>query len=1263
MTEALEQLGYVLDRQTNVWHRSGYEGINYNDGDEVETRIAGIVGRAVDITVLSAELRQQCTDWPSLYHLSGTRANILRPFESSISGDVLEIGAGCGAITRYLGECGASVLALEGSPRRAAIARDRTRDLGNVTVLTEKFDEFRCDRQFDVITLIGVLEYANLFTEGSDPAHAMLTRVRALLKPEGRLIIAIENQLGLKYFAGASEDHVGIPMYGIEGRYRKQQPQTYGRKALRNLLEKAGFNAAEFLAPFPDYKLPVSILTEEAVADEGFDAAAFAWQSVRRDPQLPAHSTFSQELAWPAIFRNGLGLDVANSFLVVASPGVGELVKQGVLAYHYSSDRIARYWKETRFERFKSTGINVSYQHPYAGSISNHAGSEPVIRFACPDRASYTYGTPLSWEFIQIVTRDGWHVDEVGQFLTRYISILEKLTSAQGAAYTSEDLSSATLPGEFFDVIPQNIIIRTDGHAEIIDKEWTLCQDVKLPHLLFRALLLMLGSVTRLGHNSSCAAFTRIELINAAFNSIGIPLTEKDYSRFIESESVVQELVTGRPRFEFLNWWPTQPLPMYNLGQAFVVRDQQVAALNNSVADLSNHITNLNQLITSLNQAIGERDAGIAERDAQIAQLNEMLSERDARIASILNTRSWRITAPLRFIGRQARRADRLLRRCFDLIQGGGGLNASMRKAIAIYRREGVQGIKDRLSGKTGKSNYSYRGFSGYTYFVPRKPDDLDRIIAKLKQLPRFSVVVPVYNTPSDLLAKMVESVMSQWYPHWELILADDASTSAQTREDLAALNDQRIAVLNLPVNQGIAGATNAALSRATGDFVVLLDHDDELTDDCLLELALCINRENPDYIYSDEDKISPDGSFTEPHFKPDWSPDSMMSTMYVCHVSCIRRTLLEQVGGLRSEYDGCQDWDLVLRLTEKTNRIAHIPKVLYHWRIIPASIASDIAAKSYVLEASKRVREDALKRRGLSGLVEPIEQVKGYFRVRYDVQGDPLISIIIPTRDNCEVLRRCVDSIVGLSSYTNFELVIIDNGSTNTETLHFLDEVKEQNRIRVIRHDAPFNFSELNNLGVAHARGEIMLFLNDDTEVLGADWLQRMAGYAQLDHVGAVGAKLLYPGGREIQHAGILNLEDGPGHAFLRQAADATGYYMRNLLEYNWLAVTGACLMVERRKFESIGGFDETLPIAYNDVELCFRLHEAGFYNVVCQSVSLIHHESVSRGADHLSAEKRARLERDKRRLFTLHPDYFQYDPFHSPNLHPNGINFEIAA
>jgi GT2 family glycosyltransferase len=549
----------------------------------------------------------------------------------------------------------------------------------------------------------------------------------------------------------------------------------------------------------------------------------------------------------------------------------------------------------------------------------------------------------------------------------------------------------------------------------------------------------------------------------------------------------------------------------------------------------------------------------------------------------------------------------------------------------------------------------------GYQYIPTRKPYNLIESINKMDNNPVFSILVPLYNTPPELLIKVIDSVKSQWYPYWELILADDASPSVHVKQNLALVNDERIKIMYLESNQGIAGATNSALSVASGEYIVLLDHDDELTDDCLYELALCINQESPDYIYSDEDKINSEGFYIDPHFKPDWSPDTMMSTMYVCHVSCIRRSLLIEVQGLRSDYDGCQDWDLILRLTEKTQRISHIPKVLYHWRIIPGSIAADIEAKSYVLDASKRVREDALKRLKLSGTVEQLD-IPGYFRVNYHPQNNPLISIIIPTRDNAPILKQCIDSIQGKTRYRNFELIILDNGSVKFDTIKYLKTLQKLPNVSIIRHDAPFNFSELNNIGVTHSKGEILLFLNDDTEVISEEWLERMAGYAQLKHIGAVGAKLLYPGDRSIQHAGVINLADGPGHAFLQCTENAPAYYMRGLLEYNWLAVTGACLMIERQKFENVGGFDVTFPIAYNDIELCFRLVNNKYFNVVCQAVKLIHHESVSRGIDHIDLAKTQRLEQEKRRLYYNHPHFLQYDPFFNSNLHPNGINFNFV-
>jgi len=742
------------------------------------------------------------------------------------------------------------------------------------------------------------------------------------------------------------------------------------------------------------------------------------------------------------------------------------------------------------------------------------------------------------------------------------------------------------------------------------------------------------------------------------------------------------------------------------INAALVEKDNHIAGFNQALEEKDNHIAGLNQAleekdnhIAGLNQALEEKDNHIAglnqaleEKDNHIVGLKQAIFERDEQFSKILNSRSWRLTSPLRYVvikGRKVRTFQALLRRRLQVEP----FPALLKKILSVIRREGFSGLKLRihqqqlLLAKTTTtpinispsianlpetatiacdSNGEYAlvfSTKGYTYIEPQRPIDLDPRIHALPSRPFFSIVVPVYNTTAELLGKALDSVIAQWYSNWEMILVNDASPSTETHAALEMIGHSQVKVLHLPFNKGISGATNAGLDVARGDFIVFMDHDDELTVDCLYELALCINREDPDFIYSDEDKIAENGAYIEPHFKPDWSPDTMMSTMYSCHVSCVRRSLLEIVGGLRSEFDGCQDWDFVLRITEHTTRISHIPKVLYHWRIIPASIAYDIGAKPYVLEASRRVRQAALDRRGFPGKVEALPQMKGYFRVAYELNDEPLISIIIPTRDNANVLRRCVDSILGRTHYRNFELVIIDNGSVDAIAISLFEELAERDDITVIHHDAPFNFSELNNLGVKFANGELLLFLNDDTEVLQEDWLERLGGFAQLPHVGAVGAKLLYPGQIKIQHAGILNLEDGPGHAFLQQHCDYPGYFMRNLLEYNWLAVTGACLMVKRSKFEQVGGFSESLSVAYNDVDICMRLRDASYYNVVVQAVRLVHHESASRGIDNLDPIKMTRLKHERALLYKRNPTYFQHDPFYSPNLHPNGSNFEVPA
>jgi GT2 family glycosyltransferase len=696
------------------------------------------------------------------------------------------------------------------------------------------------------------------------------------------------------------------------------------------------------------------------------------------------------------------------------------------------------------------------------------------------------------------------------------------------------------------------------------------------------------------------------------------------------------------------------------------------------------------QTIQELRSALDERSRTAEALQTALVQLQDEAHLTRESLVQLQQSTFWRATAPLRKslarlppplrdtlrTGARAvywaitphRMPARMAflqaskQRSQPLISIAAQLPPAPQRHIAFQPLPPGDGAADQPADRNGRYVLQ-RQPAGYTYVPPQRPADLDHILAELPRRPRFSIVVPTYNTTTDLLSRMLASVQAQWYSDWQLILTDDASPHAETRAFLERIRDPRVEVLLLEKNSGISGATNVGLQRATGDYVVFLDHDDELTEDCLYELALCISRENPDFVYSDEDKIDEQGSFTQPFFKPDWSPDTMMSTMYTCHVSCVRRSLLEEVGPLRSEYDGAQDWDLVLRVTERTQRIAHVPKVLYHWRIIPASVAADLSAKPYAIDAACKLREEALRRRGHTGTLERVEQVPSHHRVTYAVRGTPLISIIIPSRNNGSVLRRCINSLREAHGRCNSEIVILDNGSDTPETLEILHVLAAQEVVRVIRHAAPFNYSELNNIGARESRGDILLFLNDDTELLSSDGLERMAGYAQLPHVGAVGAKLLYPKTLQVQHAGLVNLACGPSHAFLHQHADSHGYFMRNLLEYNWSAVTGACLMLERAKFEAVRGFDEEFPIAYNDVDFCFRLLRLGFYNVVCPSVRLLHHESLSRGLDHETPERRTRLDADRHRLYAAHPQFMMHDPFHSPNLHPDSVQFEIPA
>lgn len=517
---------------------------------------------------------------------------------------------------------------------------------------------------------------------------------------------------------------------------------------------------------------------------------------------------------------------------------------------------------------------------------------------------------------------------------------------------------------------------------------------------------------------------------------------------------------------------------------------------------------------------------------------------------------------------------------------------------------------------------------------------------------PRFSVVTPVYNTPAAVLWAMLESVQSQTFDDWELCLVDDASTEPHVRKMLqrAEQGDPRVRVRFREENGGIVDASNDGLEMAQGEFIALLDHDDELHPDALaLVHEALLGEPEADYVYTDEDKIDIAGHHSGPFFKPDWSPERMRTQMYTCHLSVLRRSLVEEVGGFDPEFEGSQDWDLVLKVTERARRVLHVPRILYHWRMIETSAAGG-DAKPWAFEAGKRAVQAHCERTGVQARVEQDPSDPGVYHLEPELREQPLVSIVIPTRGSTREVRyepivlieHCVRSIVERSSYENYEIVVVIDQSTPAEVSRNLEEIAGE-RLRLVPWDRPFSFSEKINLGAVRSRGEHLLLLNDDMEVATPNWIERMVMYSSLPEVGAVGGRLLWEDGR-LQHV-VVSFENGlPGHLYRGYARDFKGYGNTVVVAQNTLAVTGACLMTRRELFEEVGGLSTTLPVNYNDIDYCLKHYSRGRRIVYDPDLVLYHFESSSRSTDVEDWEKERLLERWL--------PFTAVDPFSNPNL-----------
>lgn len=636
------------------------------------------------------------------------------------------------------------------------------------------------------------------------------------------------------------------------------------------------------------------------------------------------------------------------------------------------------------------------------------------------------------------------------------------------------------------------------------------------------------------------------------------------------------------------------------------------------------------------------RNADLAGR---VADLEARCDDLDFKLSRIKNNPLWKASAPLRrgmhFVLRQKTR----LKNCGNL-------------------RGVVAKLKYKKIEREAMENYGTKSFPTPEEAKAQREARFDRMV-------KISILVPLWNTPEDFLREMIESVTAQTYENWELCLADGSDDAHEyvagiVREYQEKDGRGRILYRKLEKNEGIAGNTNQCLTMATGEYIGLFDHDDILHPGVLYEYVKVINEKQADYIYCDETtfKSGDINKMLTMHFKPDFAIDNLRANNYICHFSVFARELLDGTELFRPRFDGSQDHDMILRLTDRAKNVVHVPKLLYYWRSHPGSVASDINAKPYAIQSAKDAVADHLRRHGFTHFqITSTRAFETIFKIRYQILGSPLISIVIANKDHVSDLRRSVSSILEKSTYEDYEIIIVENNSEEKETFEYYEELQGNDRITTVTYEGEFNYSAVNNLGVRNAKGEYILLLNNDTQVITVNWMEELLMYAQRADVGAVGAKLYYAD-KTIQHAGVvlgLGAHRTAGHSHYKQHRENLGYMGRLCYAQDVSAVTGACLLVKKALYEEVGGLEEDFAISLNDVDFCLKLREKGYLNVFTPFAELYHFESVSRGLDD-QGQKAQRYNRESEHFRQKWKEVLDAgDPYYNPNFSLDRSDFAL--
>ncbi|MDR7100820.1 GT2 family glycosyltransferase/SAM-dependent methyltransferase [Lysobacter niabensis] len=1167
--------GYVYDVTMGFWKRQNEESFSYSDGDDVEQRLLAAVRGAGDKSLFSTELAPHQTDWASTYHLSPTRANLLRPLERVLTGaSVLEVGAGCGAITRFLGEVGANVTALEGSGRRAAITAARCQDLDNVTVVSDRFDAADLPHKFDVVTLIGVLEYSRMYTAGEDPVQATLARALKLLNDDGVLVVAIENQLGLKYFAGMSEDHLGRPMAGIEDHYREDGVVTFGKVELERRLSNAGFARSEFALPFPDYKLPVSVVLPSGLRDESvFAASSIAGQAVRADRQLQHDTLFSMSQAFNVLGRNSLLTDLSNSFLVLAgkshaSPTFAEAAPD-VLAAHYASGRLPSFTKASEF-----VGERDHIRVRRSRLCPLYSPSPSLLITQTLEDEDYIPGVHWGQALEAIVSRPGWTSDDVAQWLEVW---LRALLDVAGIDANSPLNLGAQLPGKWFDATPRNLILGKDGPT-FFDLEWISQVPLTLGFLVFRGLSDALVSASRIARPAQPELAHIPTLIRASLRKMGAIITQAQIESHYDAEASFQDETLGIIR----------RAPLKNSMDAYYLCiAPEVGAL---LKEGSTAIAEASRLSVELDGLREARDHALQQLEAErqhVHQLELRVGEIEGIHESTQSELAVQSAAAHQLNAELAQTRTEHERELMVRVQQ---LNEELARAHAEHKQE-LQVSVQQLNAELAQA---------------RALHELElhaRAQHELELLQRSHAEVESHRAHAESLRVEIEAKEFEIHRLWGLL--DEASGTGKHLEQLHNDANQRLADLHMALLN--ARDTEALAAHLTARLMQI--------------------------------EASKSWRFTAPlRFAIEQARLARSTARHLAYriVEKIYRALphrfalqakgaiFSSTGGLLSRTRAYQRWRAELNMrapapvvTVTANDFvpatgAVVPELWLadghrewsDYRLVRDRIDAEFAQR---IAARKPPKPRRLIELGNKDVLQAARAIR-----LPDPTMAPDVSILVPAYNHLTTTLECLGSIAANvdANGPTFEVIVADDASTD-ETPRVLAEV---GNLRVVTQPSNVGFLLNCNSAAQQARGKLLLLLNNDVQVTQG-WLTALVECYRSDpSVGAVGPKIVYPSGW-LQEAGtslhrdgtseMLGLNDDPGRPQYSYTRD---------VDY----CSGACLLMSLDDFNDLHGFDTRYAPAYcEDSDLCMRLRERGKRIAYCAESTVVHH--LSRTSDGL--------------------------------------------